>query len=234
METERGEPPATARARFALAEDLEARGDLADPRAHAAFLATRRHLFAGFDDPRQAYRDAPLPIGWGQTISAPHMVGRMTSVLAVEPGHRVLEIGTGSGYQAAILAWLTPSVYSIEIVAPLAARTAALFERLIAGGLETYGRVSLRTGDGYYGWPEAAPFDRIIVTAAIDHIPPPLIEQLAVGGIMVIPVGPPGAQVLLEVRKSRTADGDMIVERRDVYRGRALVSFVPFTGGPRP
>lgn len=234
MAAERREEPEHARARFALAEALEARGDLYDPRAHAAFLATRRHLFAGVDDPRRAYRDAALPIGWGQTISAPHMVGRMTSVLAVEPGHRVLEIGTGSGYQAAVLAWLTPDVYTMEIIAPLADRTERLFARLIAQGIETYERVNLRTGDGYFGWPEAAPFDRIIVTAAIDHIPPPLIEQLSIGGIMVIPVGPPGAQVLLEVHKERTADGDIIVERRDVYRGRALVSFVPFTGGPQP
>lgn len=232
MQATRGEDPATARARFALAEQLEDHGDLYDPRVHAAFLATRRHIFAEVENPRRAYRDGPLPIGWGQTISAPHMVGRMTSVLDVEPGHKVLEIGTGSGYQAAMLAWLTPHVYTMEIIEPLAARTEALFEVLIDQGVETYERVALRTGDGYFGWPEEAPFDRILVTAAIDHIPPPLIEQLAVGGIMIIPVGPPGAQVLLEVHKDRTADGDLVVDRRDVYRGRALVSFVPFTREP--
>jgi protein-L-isoaspartate(D-aspartate) O-methyltransferase len=158
------------------------------------------------------------------------MVARMTSELEVAPGDRVLEIGTGSGYQAAVLAHLTDRVYSIEIVEPLAARTEALFADLIEQGYDAYADLRLREGDGYHGWPDAAPFDRIIVTAAIDHIPPPLLRQLAVGGTMLIPVGPPMAQVLLEVEKIERPDGTVEIARRDVYEGRGLVAFVPMTG----
>lgn len=223
---DQGERDDTAGRRWDLAEALIENGSLSGEAATAAFLETPRHVFAREPQPGRAYADVPLPIGYGQTISAPHMVARMTSALAVGPTDRVLEIGTGSGYQAAVLAHLTPHVYTVEIVEPLAAETEQVF-----AGLEgaDYAAIHRRTGDGYYGWPEEAPFDRIIVTAAVDHIPPPLIEQLAVGGRMLIPVGPPDAQVLLEVTKVADADGTVRVERRDVYDGRALVRFVPLT-----
>ncbi len=200
--------------------------------ARAAMLLTGRHDFVLPGDRDAAYRDSPLSIGFGQTISAPHMVARMTSVLAVEPGHRVLEIGTGSGYQAAVLSHLTDQVYSIEIVEPLAERTAAAIAGMVEAGHPAYAGIQLGIGDGYHGWAEHGPFDRIIVTAAIDHIPPPLLQQLAPDGIMVIPVGPPSVQTLLEVRKREDADGTMTVERRDVYEGTARVRFVPFTRAP--
>ena len=227
--TTHGEAPETATARWDLAQALIADGSLSGERAIAAFLHTPRHVFARESRPWRAYADTPLDIGYGQTISAPHMVGRMTSQLEVVPGDRVLEVGTGSGYQAAVLSVLTDAVHTIEIIEPLAAETAALFETLIAAGHAPYAEIQQRTGDGYYGWPERAPFDRIIVTAAIDHIPPPLIEQLSEGGRMLIPVGPPTAQILLEVTKTVDADGQIRIDRRDVYGGRARVRFVPLT-----
>ena len=142
-----------------------------------------RHLFVPEAQRRDAYRDRPLPIGHDATISAPTIVGLMTELLDVEPGHRVLEVGTGSGYQAAILSVLAREVYSIEIVEPLARSAAARLREL------GYANVAVRAGDGYAGWPERAPFDRIIVTAAAPHVPQPLVDQLRPGGRMVIPVG---------------------------------------------
>ena len=224
-----GEDPDAAAARWTLAQALIADGSLIGDRAIMAFLATPRHIFARDRRLTRTYADAPLPIGYGQTISAPHMVARMTSELDVAAGDRVLEVGTGSGYQAAVLAHLTEQVYSIEIIEPLAQETAALYATLIEGGAAAYAQIAQRTGDGYYGWPEGAPFDRIIVTAAVDHIPPPLLDQLAVGGRMLIPVGPPQIQVLLEVTKTVDPDGQVRIVRRDVYDGRARVRFVPLT-----
>ena len=229
MATERGEDPDMAWSRFELADDLSDQGNLYGEAVREAFLAVPRHRFALADDPGIAYADRPLDIGWGQTISAPHMVARMSSVLAVQSDSRVLEIGTGSGYQAAVLAHLTDHVYSVEIIEPLYERTRAVIDALVADGYPAYSHIHLSRADGYHGWPEHAPYDRIIVTAAIDHIPPPLLDQLAVDGVMVIPVGPPGAQTLLEVRKTRRPDGSVEVVRRDVYEGRGLVRFVPFT-----
>jgi protein-L-isoaspartate(D-aspartate) O-methyltransferase len=226
---ERGEREAAAGARWDLSRALIADGSLAGERAVGAFLLTQRHIFAREPRLYQAYADVPLDIGYGQTISAPHMVGRMTTELEVAPGDRVLEIGTGSGYQAAVLSYLTDEVYTIEIIAPLAEETEALYDELIAGGPQPYAEIEQRIADGYFGWPERAPFDRIIVTAAVDHIPPPLIEQLAAGGQMLIPVGPPLGQVLLEVTKTVGPDGEVRISRRDVYEGRARVRFVPLT-----
>ena len=133
-----------------------------------------------------------LDIGFGVTISGPHLVGRMTSSIDVKMGEKVLEIGTGSGYQSAYLSNLTDKVWTIEIIKPLAERTRGVYDALIERGYTEYKAIKSKNADGYYGWEEAAPFDKIIVTCGIDHIPPPLLQQLKPDGIMVIPVGPAG------------------------------------------
>lgn len=185
-----------------------------DDRVLRAMRAVPRHEFVPEQLRSLAYANRPLPIGHDQTISQPYIVARMTELLELAPGEKVLEVGTGSGYQAAVLAEITDSVYTIEIIEDLA-RTAE--ERLRRLG---YDEVVVRHGDGYGGWPEHAPFDAIVVTAAPEEIPPPLIEQLARGGRMVIPRGPRGgSQVLLQVRK--TPEGE--IERRAV----SGVRFVP-------
>ena len=191
-----------------------------DPRVLAAMAAVPRHEFVPADLRRFAYDNRPLPIGYEQTISQPSLVAMMTDLLELPPDDcHVLEIGTGSGYQAAILAEICASVHTIEIVEPLARRSAALLERL------GYDNVSVRSGDGFAGWPEAAPFDSIVVTAAAEEAPPPLIEQLRPGGRLVIPLGPAGGvQELVVIDKD--ADGQL--ERRLVFP----VRFVPFTRDP--
>jgi protein-L-isoaspartate(D-aspartate) O-methyltransferase len=146
----------------------------------------------------------------------------------VKFGEKVLEIGTGSGYQSAYLSNLTDKVWTIEIIKPLAERTRGVYDGLIARGYTEYKSIASGHADGYYGWSEAGPFDKIIVTCGIDHVPPPLLQQLKVGGIMVIPVGPPGAQRLLKITKEQTEDGAIKVARSDIYGGR-IVPFVPFT-----
>lgn len=187
-----------------------------DPAVLDAMRAVPRHEFVPPELRSAAYRNRPLPIGHGQTISQPYIVGLMTDLLEPEPGDRVLEIGTGSGYQAAVLAEIVDSVFTIEIIRPLATSARERLRRL------GYGNVAARHGDGYFGWPERAPFDGIVVTAAAAHIPPPLIEQLAPGARMVIPVGPPfRVQRLMLVEKR--PDGS--VRQRSI----APVQFVPFT-----
>ena len=161
-------------------------------------------------------------------MSGPHLQARMTNVIDVKRGEKVLEIGTGSGVQSAYIANLTDNAYTIEIIQPLAQRTRGVYDQLIAKGYTELKHIKTRSSDGYYGWEEAAPFDKIIVTCGIDHIPPPLLQQLKVGGIMVIPVGPPGAQRVLKVVKTEGADGQMTVARSDIYGGK-IVNFVPFT-----
>lgn len=165
-------------------EQLQGR-DISDPRVLSAMAKVPRHYFVPQEYLDQAYADHPLPIGYGQTISQPYIVALMTQHLALQPGEKVLEIGTGSGYQAAILAELTDQVYTVEIIEPLGQRAAAILKEL---GYNVHSKVD----DGYYGWPEHAPFDTIIVTAAPDHVPQPLMRQLKDGGRLVIPVGPPG------------------------------------------
>ena len=162
-----------------------------------------------------AWENRPLPIGYGQTISQPFIVALMTDLLDLEPGHRVLELGTGSGYQAAVLSELAAEVFTIEIVPELAESAAALLAEL------DYTNVTVRSGDGWHGWPEAAPFDRIIVTAVGEEIPPALLDQLAMGGRMVMPIGPQrGGQNLTVIDKTPSG-----VERTEVLP----VQFVPIT-----
>jgi protein-L-isoaspartate(D-aspartate) O-methyltransferase len=185
-----------------------------DPRVLGAMRRVPRHRFVPPAEVPAAYDDTPLPIGFEQTISQPYIVAFMTQAAEVAPGDTVLEIGTGSGYQAAVLAELAGAVYSIEIVPQLAARARATLAAL------GYANVHLRAGDGYRGWPEHAPYDAIVVTAAPDHVPPALVAQLAPGGRLVIPVGA-GEQELLVI--SRNARG--VTTRRTIP-----VRFVPFTG----
>jgi protein-L-isoaspartate(D-aspartate) O-methyltransferase len=160
-------------------------------------------------------------------------MGRMTSAIAVHPGDKVLEIGTGSGYQSALLSYLTQSLWSIEIIPALGRRTRGVYDALIGRGYREYAAINTRQSDGYYGWQEAGPFDKIIVTCGIDHVPPPLLQQLKPDGIMVIPVGPPGAQHIIKVTTRTAADGSITVARSDIFGG-AVIPFVPMTGGHQP
>jgi len=199
-----------------VAEQIEKRG-VSNPGVLEAMRRVPRHSFIPPELEGQAYEDHPLPIGSGQTISQPYIVAYMTEVLELEPSHKVLEIGTGSGYQAAVLAERVREVYTIEIVAELAGRATRVLRDL------GYANVHVRHGDGYAGWPEHAPFDAIMVTAAPDHVPEPLVQQLAAGGRMIIPVGT-GDQELRLIRK--TDQG--VIERATI-----AVRFVPLTRTPR-
>jgi protein-L-isoaspartate(D-aspartate) O-methyltransferase len=196
-----------------VAQQIAGRG-VKDERVLEAMRRVPRHRFVPDEVSAHAYADSPLPIGYRQTISQPYIVGYMTEQLRVRPGQKILEIGTGSGYQAAVLSEMGAKVYTIEIVSELAVRAA---RDLASLGYKT---VEVRAGDGYRGWPEAAPFDRIIVTAAPDHVPQPLVEQLAVGGRLVIPVGDSYQQMTII---EKTPQG--VVESQTID-----VMFVPMTG----
>jgi protein-L-isoaspartate(D-aspartate) O-methyltransferase len=188
-----------------------------DMKVMQAMDTVPRHEFVPESMRVKAYDDRPLPIGHGQTISQPYIVALMTDLLQTQPEHRVLEIGTGSGYQAAVLSQLVKQVYSIEIIEPLGLSTAQLLDRLAYKNIET------RIADGYDGWPQQAPFDGIIVTAAISHIPPPLVRQLKKGGRMIIPVGSRfQTQYLTLVEKDKQG----AITTRQILP----VTFVPFTG----
>lgn len=203
---------ATARMRM-VDRQLVPRG-LTDSATLAAMRVVPRHRFVPPEYRRTAYGDHPLPIGEEQTISQPYIVGVMTEALALSPTDKVLEIGTGSGYQAAVLAEIVSEVYTIEIIASLGRRAESTLTALF------YDNVHVRIGDGYRGWPEEAPFDGIIVTAAPDHVPQPLIDQLAVGGRLVLPVGEQEQHLMV---LTKTPEG-IIRERRFGVR------FVPMTG----
>lgn len=210
------EAPSLTRARRAMVEnDLKGR-DITDPQVLAAMAKVPRHRFVSKKQWPVAYRDHPLPIAEGQTISQPYVVALMTQFLRLKGGDRVLEIGTGSGYQAAILAELTPEVYSIEIREGLVEKSKAVLREL------AYGNVKVKHGDGYFGWKQYAPFDAIIVTCAANHIPPPLIEQLRVGGRLIIPVGSTTYWQTLTLME-KTVDGLAV-------RHLGSVSFVPMMG----
>lgn len=185
-----------------------------------AFREVPRHRFVPDVLVAHAYEDRPLPIGYGQTISQPYIVAKMTELVEPKKGNRALEIGTGSGYQAAILSRLVADVYTVEIIESLGV---AARERLATLG---YKNVEVRLGDGYYGWPEKAPFDCIVVTAAANHVPPPLIEQLKPGGRLVVPIGNPfQTQRLVLVTKGSKGPRDIRVQ--DIM----AVSFVPLVSG---
>ncbi len=213
-----GSPPQTATQNWEderkrmVAEQLQGR-DIKSARVLDAMLTVPRHLFVPEALRADAYGDFPLPIGHGQTISQPYIVAFMTQALDVAPEHRVLEIGTGSGYQAAVLGVLAKEVYTIEIVAALSERARETLSTL------GYRNIQVRTGDGYLGWPEHAPYDRIMVTAAPDAVPPALLQQLKIGGLMAIPVG----TVTQELRiLRRTVNGTETL-------GTLPVRFVPMT-----
>ena len=193
-----------------------AREGVKDKNVLEAMRTLLRHEFVPAARRDEAYGDRPLPIGHGQTISQPYIVAYMTEMLKLEPDFKVLEIGTGSGYQAAVLAEIVKQVYTIEIIEPLAKRAAQTLKE------QGYENVTVKHGDGYFGWPEQGPFDAIIVTAAASHIPPPLVEQLKPGGRMAIPVGPP-LQTQNLILVERLEDGT--IRRKSVMP----VRFVPLT-----
>ena len=188
-----------------------------DERVMSVMGRVERHKFVPPSAQSSAYENQPLPIGHGQTISQPYIVALMTDLIGVSPGDKVLEIGTGSGYQAAVIAEMGADVFSIEIIEPLANQAA---ERLTSSG---YDKVITRKGDGYYGWQEEAPFDAIVVTAAAGHVPPPLIRQLKPGGVMVIPVG---SRFMVQQLVLVTKDEAGGITTRQVLP----VRFVPLTG----
>jgi protein-L-isoaspartate(D-aspartate) O-methyltransferase len=203
------------RLRNRMVDQQIAARDVSAPAVLAAMRAVPRHRFAPDHPPELAYADRPLPIGHEQTISQPYIVAFMTELVKPSGSDRVLEVGTGSGYQAAVLAEIVDSVYTIEIIPELARTARARLDTL------GYDNVVVRTGDGYKGWPGRAPFDAIVVTAAPEDIPPPLLDQLAPGGRMIIPVGPTGRTQRLTL-VTKAADGQ--ISRRPV----APVRFVPF------
>jgi len=188
-----------------------------DPRVMSVMGKVERHKFVPFSEQSWAYANRPLPIGHGQTISQPYIVALMTDLVSIDPGDRVLEIGTGSGYQAAVLAEMGAEVFTIEIIEPLARQAS---NRLAELGYE---QVKTRQGDGYYGWQEEEPFDAIVVTAAADHVPPPLIRQLKPGGVMIIPVG---SRFLVQQLVLVTKDSSGSITTRQILP----VRFVPLTG----
>jgi protein-L-isoaspartate(D-aspartate) O-methyltransferase len=201
-----------------------------DPRIIQAFLIDPREDFFDAGDAALAYSSAVFPIGYGQTIPGPFLVAHMVQAIDPQPNQKVLEIGTGSGYTSALLAELTNHVYTMEIVPQLAQKDDALYTEL-ATSYPEYANIKRVNADGYYGWAQYAPFDRIIVTAGIDHVPPDLLAQLAPGGIMVIPVGPPSGETVLKITKQVQPDGSFTFLREDIYHG-LKIRFVPFTGVP--
>ena len=225
MKTHTSQPDTFLSARWDCSQQILSYGQISNPRVLEAFLLTPREEFCRA--PRRAYENAAMPIGYGQTISGPNLVARMTDALNPQPDQRVLEVGTGSGYQSAVLCELSNHVFSVEIVEALARETDQIY-RSLWDRFPEYRNVWRKVDDGYFGWPRFAPFDRIIVTCGIDHIPPELLRELAPEGIMVIPVGPPSGQTILRIVKHVAPDGSVHLEREDIYHGSTVI-FVPFT-----
>jgi protein-L-isoaspartate(D-aspartate) O-methyltransferase len=226
MSKNRNDEPRFLEQRWNWAQELIETSELKRPEDVRAFLLTPREHFVRAQNRGLEYANTWLPIGYGATITDPDVVSMMTTTLNVHPGDKVLEIGTGSGYQSAILSYLTKDVYTIEIIKPLFIETDALY-RDLEKTFPSYSAINRKMGDGYYGWEEYEPFDKIIVTCAIDHIPPPLLRQLNPGGIMVLPLGPPNRQYIMEIKKQKAEDGTITLSRRDVYNGLS-VKFIPF------
>jgi protein-L-isoaspartate(D-aspartate) O-methyltransferase len=226
MQENRPDKPDFLGQRWDLAATFIASGELKRTDDVRAFLLAPREHFIRERNKGFEYADTWLPIGWGATITDPDVVAMMTTTLNIQATDKVLEIGTGSGYQSAILSYLSNNIYTIEIIAPLFRETDALYTNL-GESYPSYNSIHRKLGDGYYGWEEYAPFDKIIVTCSIDHIPPPLLQQLKTGGIMVLPLGPPGRQYIMEIKKSLDSNGHVTLARRDVYNG-LWVSFIPF------
>lgn len=232
MAKERGDDKAQLSRKWDLMQNYVKNGTIKGESVLRAFLLTAREEFSRARNPAEAYKTSFLTIGCGVTISGPGMVAKMTAELQVKPGEKVLEIGTGSGYQSAILANLTDNVYTIEIIPPLAKFTDKLQSELAKGRFQELSVIKRKAADGYYGWEEHAPFDKIIVTAGIDHVPPPLLKQLKPGGMMIIPIGDPGCQHVLKITK----DAEGKTTRRDIYEDaarrpncRTQTLFVAFT-----
>ena len=205
-----------AMVKYQISDPPDYRDPVKDGKVLNAMLTVPRHRFVREDDLSSAYNDHPLSIGYGQTISQPYIVALMTEMLEVEPDHKVLEVGTGSGYQAAILSGLVKDVYSVEVVKALGKQASERLEGL------NYNNIHVKIGDGYYGWEEYAPFDRIIVTCASTLVPPPLLKQLKPGGKMCIPVGSQyTVQYLTMVEKSESGKISM--------HKKLPVRFVPLT-----
>ena len=198
-----------------VSDTIESRG-ITNPRVLKAMRDVPRHCFVPKDIISKAYRDTALPIGDGQTISQPYVVALMTASLKLHDGHRVLEVGTGSGYQAAVLARIVRKVYTVEIKKKLHYRSTRLLKDL------GYSNVITRHGDGYFGWPEAGPFDAIMITAAVNHVPPPLLKQLKDGGMLILPLGNPFSYQHLT----------LVIKKGDDYVTKSItgVLFVPMTG----
>ena len=213
-----GEDPYSLKRQRMVEQDIKARG-VKDPAVLAAMAKVPRHSFVDASYRDRAYGDHPLPIGEGQTISQPFVVALMTEALKLRRGDRVLEIGTGSGYQAAVLAEIVPEVYTMEIRKPLANRAETTLSGL------GYGKVKVKNGDGYFGWEEHAPFDAIIITAAANHIPPPLIKQLKEGGRLIVPLGSTVYFQTLTLATKR--NNELEVEQM------SPVAFVPMVGEMR-
>jgi protein-L-isoaspartate(D-aspartate) O-methyltransferase len=227
MVENRGEDPKTLAMRWDRYVFCKGNRDFYSQANERSFLMTPRENFILKRDVPRAYERSFLDIGYGVTISGPLIVTRMSSHLDLKPGEKVLEIGTGSGYQSSYLTHQTDKVYTIEIIKPLQERTRKLQDDMIERGYTELKAIQSKHADGYYGWEEHAPFDKIIVTCGVDHVPPPLLQQLKPNGIMVIPVGPPGGHIILKVRKEQKADGSIQVARSNVFNG--ATPFVPFT-----